>query len=112
TFEAQQMSEVSLLKLEAWTPHTGGQLIVKKAVEHGAIVRKGEPVVWLDQEKIDRTIGDLEAELKLTTYAIKQAEEELPVLEKALPLELASAERSTKIADEDLKQFTDEERGW
>jgi len=110
--EAGEMTEVTLSALEAWTPQTGGMLLVKKAVEHGTPVRKGEPVIWLDLEKIDRAINDLETDQKLAELALKLAEEELPVLEKAAPLELATLERAKKIAEEDLKKFLSEDRSW
>jgi multidrug efflux pump subunit AcrA (membrane-fusion protein) len=102
--EAVDTAEVAL-RPEAWSPHTGGQLIVLRAVEHGTPAKKGDPIVWLDLEKISRAIRDLEADSRLAELAIKQAEEELPVAEKSTPLEAAQAERARKQADEDLKRF-------
>ena len=42
--------------------------------------------------------------------ALKQAAEELPLLEKSLPVDLAAAERSKTQVDEDLKKFLDIDR--
>ncbi len=39
------------------------------------------------------------------SWRLKQANEELPILEKALPVDLAAAERTKIQADEDLKRF-------
>lgn len=108
-FEAQEMTEV-FLRPEAWTPDTRGMLIVMRAVEQGAAVKKGDTLVWLDLDKIDQAIRDLEAERALSDLTIKLAEEELPLLEKSTPVDLAAAERAKKLADEDLKKFVQEDR--
>src|SRR5262249_45341065 len=85
-------------------------LTVKKALEHGTPVKKGDVMMEMDLEKIDLALRDLRLERKLTELAIRQAREELPILEKSLPLDLAMAERGKKQADEDLKQFLDVDR--
>jgi RND family efflux transporter MFP subunit len=103
--EAEQMAEVSV-KPEAWAM----PLAVKKAVPHGTTVKKGDVVIQLDLDKIDQAIKDLKADRALAALAIKQAEEELPVLEKSLPLDLSAAERAAQVANEDLKKFTDVDR--
>lgn len=102
---AEQMTEV-FVKPEAWAM----PLVVHKAVPHGTAVKKGTVLLSLDVDKIDQAIRDLKAERALSELAIKQAEEELPVLEKSTPLELAAAERLKKQADEDLKKFLDVDR--
>ena len=105
TFEAEDMKEV-YVSPRAWTPNTGGApLTVLKAVEHGTSVKKGDLVLELDLEKIDRAIKDLKADSALAQAAIQQAEEELPLVEKSLPLELAAADRAKRVADEDLERF-------
>jgi HlyD family secretion protein len=108
-FESEEMTEV-VLRPEAWLPENRGLLTVMKAVEHGTPVRKGEILVSLDLEKIDQALRDLETDRQLTELSIKQAEEELPILEKAAPIDLAMAERAKKHADEDLKKFLELDR--
>jgi multidrug efflux pump subunit AcrA (membrane-fusion protein) len=103
--EAEQMTEL-VLKPEAWT----NPLVVLKAVEHGTPVKSGDVLVQLDLEKISQAVRDLKAEQELADLAVRQAEEELPVLEKGLPLDLAAAERGKKLADEDLKKFLETDR--
>jgi multidrug resistance efflux pump len=98
-FEAQETAEVAL-RLEAWAA-----LVVKKALEHGTPVSQGDTLVWLDLEKIDQAIRELQADGYLSDLAIKQAEEELRLLEKSTPQDLAAAERAKKMADEDLQRF-------
>ena len=109
--EAQTMSEIAL-SLEAWSPNKGGLLVVSKTIEHGARVKKGDPVLWLDLEMIDQTIRDLETDRDLNDLALHLAEMELPVLEKSTPLEMADAERAKKRADEDLKRFLELDRSF
>ncbi|HEV3256918.1 MAG TPA: HlyD family efflux transporter periplasmic adaptor subunit [Gemmataceae bacterium] len=111
TFEAEDMTEVTLSP-EAWTSDAHGALTVKTAVEHGTPVHKGDTLITLDLSKIDQAIKELESDNQLADLAIKQAEEELPVQEKSLPLDLADAERAKKVADEDLKHFTERDRAF
>src|SRR4051794_27817885 len=67
--ECDEMTPVAL-DLEAWTPQTGGSpLIVHKAVEPGSAVRQGDPILWLDLERINQAIRDLEAERQLAELA-------------------------------------------
>jgi multidrug efflux pump subunit AcrA (membrane-fusion protein) len=87
-----------------------GSLTVLKAVEQGTAVKKGDTLVELDLEKIDQAIRDLQVDRHLSDLALQQAEEELPVLEKSTPLDLAAAERFRKQADEDLKKFVEVSR--
>jgi multidrug efflux pump subunit AcrA (membrane-fusion protein) len=103
--EAEQMTELAL-KPEAWT----SPMTVKKAVEHGTSVKKGDVLVEIDTEKLDQAIRDLRLERDLADLAIRQAQEEWPILEKSLPLDLAQTELAKKQADEDLKRFLDVDR--
>src|SRR6185369_2608174 len=86
-------------------------LLVKKAVEHGASVKKGDTLIWLDLEKIERAIRELETDSRLSELAIRLAEEELPSLEKNTRLDLVAAERAKTRSDEDLKKWIDVDRG-
>jgi multidrug efflux pump subunit AcrA (membrane-fusion protein) len=99
-FEAQRMTEVSI-RPKAWAM----PLLVERAVELGTPVKKGDILLELDREKIDKAIEEAEVENTLSELALKQATEELPILEKALPVDLAAAERTKAQADEDLKRF-------
>jgi multidrug efflux pump subunit AcrA (membrane-fusion protein) len=104
-FEAQRMTEVSIRPKVVALP-----LLVEKAVDLGTPVKKGDILVEFDREKIDKAIEDTEVENTLTDLALKQAAEEIPILEKALPVDLAAAERSRTQADEDLKKFLEIDR--
>ena len=99
-FEAKRTAEVSI-RPKSWTM----PLVVERAIELGSPVKKGDVLVEFDREKIDKTIEDTEVENTLTELALKHAAEELPILEKSLPVELAAAERARNYADEDIKNF-------
>ncbi len=100
SFEAAQSTEVSY-RPEAW-----GDLKILKGLAHGTPVKSGDALVTPDTRAIDEAIGDLERELAQGQVALGKADLELPLLEKAAPLELAAAERAKGIADEELEHFT------
>jgi multidrug efflux pump subunit AcrA (membrane-fusion protein) len=104
-FESARMFEVAV-KPKAWSM----PLVVEKAVELGTPVKQGDILVEIDREKIDKAIQDAEVELSLGELSLKHAEEELPVLEKLLPIDLAVAERAKTQADEDLARFLEIDR--
>jgi RND family efflux transporter MFP subunit len=104
--ESKNLTEVAV-RTEAWSP---SPLVVLKAVEHGTAVHAGDPLIWLDLDKITDAIDDLKAGQRLAELTIKQAEEELPILKESTPLDILLAERAKKTADEDLKNFLEVER--
>ena len=98
--EAERIAE-GILEFKAWT----GPFTVKAAAPHGARVKKGDPVLELDTTAIDKALRDLRLDRELSDIALRVAKEELPVLEQFLPLNLATAERDKRIAEEDLKRY-------
>jgi len=104
-FEAKRVAEVSI-RPRSWTM----PLVVERAIELGTPVKKGDVLVEFDRQKIDKAVQDAEVENALTEMALKHAEEELPILEKSLPVELAAAERAKTHADEDLRNFVEIDR--
>jgi multidrug resistance efflux pump len=110
-FESKDMTEV-VLRPQAWGVEGRGLLTVLKAAEQGTSVHKGDVLVTLDLEKIDQAIRELENDRRFAELAIHQAEAELPILERAAPLDVAIAERQKKIADEDLKRYSDVDRSF
>ncbi len=103
--EAEHGAELSI-RPEVWT----SPLMILKAVEHGTSVKKGDVLLEIDAEKIDQAIKDGKIEHELGEMTLKQAIDELPLLEKLLPLDLAAAERARRQADEDLKKFLEVDR--
>ena len=105
TVESEQTTELSL-DIKSWT----GPFIVKSAVAHGTSVRKGDVVLELDTVKIDQALNDIRLERELADLSLRLANEELPILEQSLPINLAAAEREKRIAEEDFKRYTEVER--
>ncbi len=83
---------------------------MKQAVAHGAAVKRGDVLLQIDTTKIDQAIRDLKMEREIAEISLRQAREELPVLEQLLPLNLAAAERDKRIAEEDLKRYQEIDR--
>ncbi|MEE8451967.1 MAG: hypothetical protein V3R99_08630 [Thermoguttaceae bacterium] len=98
-FEAKKTAEI-FLKLEAWTT-----LTVVSAVEHGAEVKRGDVLVTLDLEKIDRAIGDLRDTHKVSDLAMQLAEQQLKTLKKTTPMDMAANERMLKETNEDYDYY-------
>lgn len=98
-FESGKMSPLSL-RPEAWST-----LTVKKVVAHGTKVKKGDPLVWLETDELDKAVKSAEHDLKLATLSLKQAEADLHVAEQTIPLDLKSVELSKQRADESLVDF-------
>ena len=103
-FVAEEMTEVPL-RPEAWTSFE-----IEEVVEHGHKVRDGETLVKFDDEDLNKAISDLELEQRISELAIRQAEEELPRLEKTLEMDLEQAERSNSEAQEDFERYNEIER--
>jgi len=98
-FEGRNMTEI-ILRPEEWMTFT-----VVEAVEHGARVKKGDVLVKFDSEKIDKAVADLRAEQQIAEVALKQAEDQLDVLEKSTPMDLEASQRAQRIAEEDQKNY-------
>jgi len=106
TLEAEQTSE---LFIEAKS--FAGPFTVKSAATHGTRVKKGDVVLELDTVKIDQALSDLRLEREIADIALKQAKDELPILEQSLPLNLVAAERDKQNAEEDFKRYTPRSNG-
>jgi multidrug resistance efflux pump len=85
-------------------------LAVKSAIPHGTRVTKGQTLIELDARKLSEQIRDQEADQALAELSLKQARQDLELLTKSAPLDGQLAERSQKIAAEDLTLFEQVER--
>jgi multidrug resistance efflux pump len=101
---AAHTAEVSI------APEETSQLAVQEAIPHGTRVTKGQTLVQLDPRKLTEQVRDQEASQALTELGLKQARQDLEILTKAAPLDTQLAERTRKIADEDLTLFEQVER--
>ena len=105
-FEPTQMWPV-VLRPNSWSSFT-----VVKAVAHGQKVKKGETLVWLDMSKIDEQLTDMEHAMQLSKLTQRTADSDWELLQKTVPLDLKSAQRSKRIADEDLNYFMKTDRAF
>ncbi len=69
-------------------PDEWSSLTVLHAAPHGAYVRKGDVVLELDPEKLDRAITDLRKDMQINALALQQTEQQLSVLEKTTPMDM------------------------
>ncbi len=97
--EAARKAEV-VLDPEVWTA-----FVVVRACEQGERVKKGDPLVVFETEKIDEEVRDQKAAQELSRLGLDQADDDFRWFKDNLPLDLAAALRSKQNAEEDLKNF-------
>jgi multidrug efflux pump subunit AcrA (membrane-fusion protein) len=102
------VSQEIVLRPDEWDSSTGWT--IKSVVQHGASVKAGDVLIRFDTKKIDQAISDLQAELKLGEISMQQAEQQLAVLEKTTPLDIAANQRTARIANEDNDYYFDVRR--
>lgn len=92
TFEAVMATEVSVgtEKLSS--------LVVSRIVPHGTKVRKGQNVVWIETEDIDRKIRDAETAARLSQLTQDEAEFDYEQFKKTQQLDRQAAERTRAAA--------------
>ncbi|MEE9601697.1 MAG: HlyD family efflux transporter periplasmic adaptor subunit, partial [Thermoguttaceae bacterium] len=103
-FEAKDTTEISL-RSKAWS----SSMKIEYAVEHGTRVKGGDVLVKLDLEAIDRAIDAMRKDQEAAELTLKQADQKVKMLEKTTAWSLENAERTRRIAGEDLKLFLDSE---
>jgi len=104
TFESSRTVELSL-RPKAWS-----KLEVKQAVAHGMLVKKGEQLVELDLDDLERAIKSAEQALAIGKLGLDEQRVALDAQRKTTPIELAAAERNAKNANADLDYFLKVER--
>ncbi len=98
-FEASHTAEIAL-RVQEWN-----EFEVLKAVEHGAQVRKGDVLVSIDTERIDRAIVELQRDQQLSAIAIHETEMQLQAARALQPLDAAALDRGHRISQEDQERF-------
>ncbi len=99
-FEAREMHPIRL------APRAWQDMTVVDALEQGATVKKGQPLVRLDLEKLREQIADIERDQPAARVAMEVAEAELRHLAESTPLRLEAARRSQRVASEEYDYFT------
>jgi HlyD family secretion protein len=100
-FEGGQAEEISV------APKEWNMLVVQQAAAHGAVVRKGDVLLQLETDKLDRTIAETRNELALSEKAIVQAELQLQAMEKIAPLDMEAGRLAAQFAEEDQAFYFD-----
>ncbi len=98
---AHQLSPESE-QIESWT--------IKKILPHGAMVKKGQTVVWLDTEQPEKKLRDAEIELQLAKLALEGDEFKHKQFLETQRLDREAAIRSVKKAREDYDHFMQTDR--
>ncbi len=98
-FAAKKSHEIQL-KTKSWA-----DLKVLEAVPHGAMVNKGDQLVQLDPEKLDKRIHDSGIDLELSRLDLELAKTDLKYAEATIPLDLAGVERAYHQVKEDLDRY-------
>lgn len=99
TFESAKTVEVSL-RPEEWS-----KLEVQEAQPHGAAVKKGDPLVRLDLDDLQKAIQAAEQAVVLSELSLQESRLSLEALRTTTPIDLAAAERAAKEAQDDLDYF-------
>ncbi len=92
-------------------PPSQGPVTIRTIAAHGAEVLQGDVLAEFDTTKIDEVIADLARDMQTQEAALKLAEEEQPLLEKSVPVELAAASTAKDRADEDFEVFPRRRQG-
>lgn len=88
------------IELDRWA-----EMKILDVKEQGAAVKKGEAVVSLDLEGIDRKIADNKVAAELRSLALKNAERDLANLKVSTAWKLEVAKRNFERTKEDLNYF-------
>ena len=103
-FEAITSSEIKV-----GTEHLG-HLEIKRVLPHGTKVTKGQNVVWLDTEEIDKQIKKAEVDFRLAKLAMEDEEFAHKQFLETQSLDKAKAERVRKQAQQAYDNFTQVDR--
>lgn len=103
-FEAITASEITVAAEHLKT------LEVKRVLPHGTKVTKGQNIVWLETEAIDRQLKDAEAEFRLAKLTMEDDEFAYKQFLATQTLDKAAAQRTKKQAQQAFDNFTQVDR--
>ncbi|MEO0413454.1 MAG: hypothetical protein AAF226_00720 [Verrucomicrobiota bacterium] len=99
--EAKNSSEI-IVNTKSWAA-----LTVVEAAAHGTKVKKGDIILRLEAEKLERQISDKKKDQPLAELNLEAAKSALALLEKTTPLSVNAARKSKSEAEADLAYFED-----
>jgi multidrug efflux pump subunit AcrA (membrane-fusion protein) len=111
-FESTGLAEVrfDLSEFSKVRPHDVCD--VKSAVAHGTRVSTGQVLVELECEELTEVIEGTQRSIESQEHDLTDASIALKKFESGMELQLESAARSKRIAEEELKFFSDTSREW
>lgn len=109
TFRQQVAVEGFLLPAEATAvqvdPKQWKTLLVKDFASHGAIVKKGDPIVSFDVEKLEEHVENVGRSREAARLNLERAELELAAARKLAPLDLQAAREAAERAKISLEKW-------
>lgn len=87
------------------TPKAWADMTVLSVLPHGTSVKKGDKLVTIDTEKLEKAIATAERGEPAAKLALKLAELELAAMEESTPTQLENARRTKRNADEDWAHY-------
>lgn len=80
-------------------------LVIKDIATHGSIVKKGDPIVTFDVEKLEEHVENVGRSRETARLALERAELELAALRKLAPLDHQAAREAAERAKESLDSW-------
>jgi len=90
------------VKPKAWNDFT-----ITTLVNQGAQVKKGDTLIGIDTEKLDKYIEQIEKDQKAAELTLAQTKDDLAQLEITTPIKLEDAARLERETAENLKWYTE-----
>ena len=87
------------------SPKAWSDITVLSALPHGARVNKGDRLIAIDTEKLERAIQEIELGEPAAKLALKIAEAEVAALKETTPRQLIAARRNKSATEENWKYY-------
>lgn len=104
---ALPVGESVLLRVE---PKAWADFKISKIADHGSKVVKGDTLVTLDTESIDKKLVDARRAAESAKLTLAQAEEDTQLLQETAPQRLEAARLAAEMAKEENSYFTQTRR--
>ncbi|MEN8694251.1 MAG: efflux RND transporter periplasmic adaptor subunit [Akkermansiaceae bacterium] len=87
-------------------PKEWSRFVVKKAIEHGSIVKQGDILITCDREEYDKKLTETKKDVRARKIALEKSKRELSDLELTTPRSLEGQRIAFQEAKESLDYFT------
>lgn len=86
-------------------PEAWNAMKIEKILPSGSIVKKGDTLVWIDTENLDKKIVEVEKARVKQKLELENAEQDLSEMERSTVVQLSNAERKYKRFLEDYDYY-------